>query len=487
VTVTVPEAAPLVTIPGVELVAAGTWKISTGEATFTMEDLANCVAALDCPGVRRPVLKLGHDEPDGAGMRWDGEPAVGYVDNMELADSGAKIVGDFAGMPSWLAEVLPSAYPDRSVEIVRPFVCQIGHAHPAVITAVALLGVSPPGVGVLKSLQDVAALYGVEPAAAARGVRSRGRRAAAVTIGGDIRLIALAAAQPPLRREPTKVEAASKADFATIQADWLDAVDQLVADWAAITRIQRAALVDQVKAAVDDARLDTLAGLAVDSQAAADLLTQRMADLADEAAAEMVREADRQGITVGTVTVDHGRLTEIAATIAALLAGGLAAAAGRRAVQVATPTATGAEIAAIVADHLGSLSDAYLRDQLGGALSTAQNTGRLAVLDDAPKAMYAASEVLDPSTCEFCAAIDGHVFANLDEAAAAYANGGYIDCAGFLRCRGILIAVWDDTGLATAAAPSTSDGPQRTARITVPIALRIEGSGHAQGHRIRFR
>ena len=67
-------------IPGVELAAIGTWKASTGETTFTHDDFVDAVAALECPGVRNPVLKLGHDEEDStSGVRWDGEPAVGWI------------------------------------------------------------------------------------------------------------------------------------------------------------------------------------------------------------------------------------------------------------------------------------------------------------------------------------------------------------------------------------------------------------------------
>ncbi|MFI7125987.1 phage protease [Nonomuraea sp. NPDC050153] len=159
----VPAAPPLATVHGVELVQAGQWDISSGRVTFTRDDLASAVAALDCPAVRRPVLKLGHAEPDPDehGMRWDGEPAVGWISDMHLADSGNTIVGDYTGMPGWLGDVLPSAYPDRSIEGYFDWRCQLGHTHPFVITAVALLGVVPPGVGTLKSLQDVAALYQV--------------------------------------------------------------------------------------------------------------------------------------------------------------------------------------------------------------------------------------------------------------------------------------------------------------------------------------
>jgi hypothetical protein len=156
VTITVPEAPALATKRDVELVQAGQWDLSTGRVTFTPGDLASAVAALDCPAIRRPILKLGHVDP-----RFDGEPAVGWVDNVALADSGNTIVGDYVGMPGWLGDILASAYPDRSIEGCFDFRCQLGHTHPFVLTAVALLGVSAPGIGTLGSLQDVAALYGV--------------------------------------------------------------------------------------------------------------------------------------------------------------------------------------------------------------------------------------------------------------------------------------------------------------------------------------
>lgn len=158
--VTVPA---LATWPNVEIAQTGQWDISTGRVTLTETDFSNAVAALDCPAINKPVLKLGHDEPmpSATKKRWDGEPAIGWIDNMEVAESGGTVVGDFVGMPGWLGTVLPSAYPNRSMEAAFDFQCQLGHIHPFVITAVALLGVTPPGIGTLESLQDVAALYGV--------------------------------------------------------------------------------------------------------------------------------------------------------------------------------------------------------------------------------------------------------------------------------------------------------------------------------------
>jgi hypothetical protein len=161
--VTEPVQVPaLVTLPNVDLVAAGTWNLSSGEATFTPEDLASAVEAAQCPAVGAPVIKLGHTDP-----RFDGEPSVGRVTNMAV--SGAKVTGDLAGMPGWLGAVLGSAYPSRSIEGAWDFKCQIGHVHPFVITALALLGVAMPGVGVLGGLEDVAALYGLTDVQAAVG------------------------------------------------------------------------------------------------------------------------------------------------------------------------------------------------------------------------------------------------------------------------------------------------------------------------------
>lgn len=152
----VPSAPALANLPGVELVQAGQWDISTGLVTFSTDDLAAAVGAVDCPAVRRPILKLGHTDP-----RFDGEPAVGWVANLALADGGNTVIGDYVGMPGWLGGVIASAYPDRSVEGFFDYRCQLGHTHPFVLTAVALLGITRPGVGTLTSLQDVAALYGV--------------------------------------------------------------------------------------------------------------------------------------------------------------------------------------------------------------------------------------------------------------------------------------------------------------------------------------
>jgi hypothetical protein len=68
----------------------------------------------------------------------------------------------------------------------------------------------------------------------------------------------------------------------------------------------------------------------------------------------------------------------------------------------------------------------------------------VATFDAAPTATYYASEILDANTCERASAEDGTAFGSLADAEDAYASGGYSECEGGLRCRGIVVAVWSD-------------------------------------------
>lgn len=151
----------MATIKGVELATVGFWDISNATDWHpSAENLAAAVAAQQCPAVRRPCLKLGH-----TGTPGEGDPSIGLVDNMRLSDDGQTLIGDFVGVPAWFAEpdeegrsVIAAAYPDRSGEFYSSgagFTCQLGHDHPFVVAAVALLGVVTPGIGTLESLYDL--------------------------------------------------------------------------------------------------------------------------------------------------------------------------------------------------------------------------------------------------------------------------------------------------------------------------------------------
>lgn len=165
-----PALPALVTLPGVDILAAGTWNLSTGRQTFTAADLQSAIDASACPAVGLPVIKIGHLDPRFATPpEHDGEPALGRVHNLRLSGNGAKIIGDLAGMPGWLGAIAASAFPRRSVEGKYGFKCQIGHDHPFVLTGLALLGVTQPGVGVLGGLPDIATLYGLTAATAQAG------------------------------------------------------------------------------------------------------------------------------------------------------------------------------------------------------------------------------------------------------------------------------------------------------------------------------
>ncbi len=152
----------LVTLQGLEIVQAGVeYDISTGKVSFTMEDLADAVkAAEQDPAIKAPRLKLGHTSRLNAAIQEsdDGQPALGTVQNMTLNDKGNVILGDYVGVPEWLAEIMPSAYPSRSFEGDYNYKSNgTDRTYRMVIKAVALLGVRWPGCA---TIDDIQTLYG---------------------------------------------------------------------------------------------------------------------------------------------------------------------------------------------------------------------------------------------------------------------------------------------------------------------------------------
>lgn len=150
------------TIRNVELIRVGTWSISSGEWTVTADDLTAAVAAHRAGVLRKPVLKIGHTDP-----RFDGGPALGRIDNLRLTNGGGTLVGDFVDVPAAVASLLPHSYPSRSVEALIDYTAPDGTVWPLVLTAVALLGQTAPGIETLADLSD---LYGVAASSARRVV-----------------------------------------------------------------------------------------------------------------------------------------------------------------------------------------------------------------------------------------------------------------------------------------------------------------------------
>jgi len=266
--------------------------------------------------------------------------------------------------------------------------------------------------------------------------------------------VAASTTSPLLRRNLTKIEAASGFDPVSHQQDWQRALDNLMSAYSAIVHTQRTSLVDQVTAAMDAGKIGRLTQIAADSSHGASLLIDAMVSAWHAAARAMIGEAASQGVTIEPNKVKLPSLGTIAEGRASLAAAWLASQASSRSLRLIQPEvpveAQAASVSNDVANFLAGLSSSQLRDHMGAALTAAQNAGRVAVLQAAPEsagtARYVASEILDRNTCEPCQHEDGHEFASFAAAAEAYPTGGYKLCAGDLRCRGTVVALWGDEG-----------------------------------------
>lgn len=149
---------------GIELARVGEFDLSTGKQKFTSKMLHNAAEKAKAAGAGyRAPLKLGHTDPRNSEVAAaDGEPAFGWLHNLRTVGDGDSTVllGDVTGMPDWLAQVAPSAYPDRSIEGYAS-----EDAETLDVTGLALLGVTPPGIPTIKSWRDLPAALGVAASA----------------------------------------------------------------------------------------------------------------------------------------------------------------------------------------------------------------------------------------------------------------------------------------------------------------------------------
>lgn len=231
-------------------------------------------------------------------------------------------------------------------------------------------------------------------------------------------------------------------DFPAMEAQFVDTRQKLIDDWKNVQSEQIDDLVKQIKAATS---LDDLAAIAVEP-AGADVLAGHLAAQADEAAEVAIAEAKAQGKIVPKPDLEDAAelLAQRANATSTLMARSISETAGRQAVQRWGGSLTVAEIADQVKDHLTGLSDAYLEEQMGGALQQATNTGRKAVINEGGASEIYGSELLDANTCENCMAVDGVRYNDLAEAEVDYPTGGYFDCLGGPRCRGTLVAIYNE-------------------------------------------
>jgi len=151
---------PLSAIRSVPLISTGIeYLLATGPKTFTEEELADAVLATEDPAIVDPRLKIGHKDPRFNTPEHDGEPALGRVENMAIGNNGQTIYGDVVTF-DWLANLIPIAYPGRSIEaglgvnvdLVEHHKTVTGRKYRMVLTAVSLLGVTWPGCSTLDDL-----------------------------------------------------------------------------------------------------------------------------------------------------------------------------------------------------------------------------------------------------------------------------------------------------------------------------------------------
>ncbi|MFE0378346.1 phage portal protein [Streptomyces inhibens] len=341
-------------------------------------------------------------------------------DLIEAGGYGPEVLAA-VGLPEF-AFGQPDADPDRELLI------RLVTAAPAALASMLLpaLGIDVPAPPAPEALEPV-------PAPAARN---------------SLSVFDLARARSPHRPALRAQDQAEEDDgLDAVQAALDDALEQLLTDWEDISADQRDELIEQIRTAVEDDDTEALSALTVSSEAAAAALAAAMVALWGTAAGQIVAEAAAQGVTVEEPAAPEEELGAIATVVAALLAAGLAAAAGREALRLFAPGAVAAEVAEQVRAFLVALSDRPLRDALGGALHRALNGARLAVCALAvaavPGVELVAAERLDASRCAPCAAINGTVFEGLAEAQAAYGTGGYHACLGGVRCRGTVVLRWD--------------------------------------------
>lgn len=282
----------------------------------------------------------------------------------------------------------------------------------------------------------------------------QGTPAAASAAGRSTDQVQPRASGSVLRRQPTAVEAASGFDPEQHQQEWQSALDALMSAYQGVVAAQKTDIVDQVVACLEQGKIAQLAAITADASGGVQVLLNAMVNAWHAAVNAMIGEAASQGVHISAASVVMPALDQIAAGRATFAGTYMAQQGGSRAMRSAQPakaTKDQAESTALdVSAFLDDLSSRSLRDQLGGALTAAQNAGRVAVLKAAPAsagtAVYTASEILDVNTCVKCQDEDGHQFDSLAAAEEAYPTGGYLNCLGDLRCRGTVVAIWGGNG-----------------------------------------
>lgn len=254
-----------------------------------------------------------------------------------------------------------------------------------------------------------------------------------------------------LRRQPNAQEIRARMDLRAIDQKHQSVLATLQGLFAtSVIPAQIGALSDQIvntkagtpRKTLTKAAMATLAAPADGQDDVLQHLTQAATDGAHAAAAELAAQGVNASIPdTGTLGKNVG---DIATAVTSVAATSLTLAAQRKASSLVGGGRTPQDVASETVSYLQGLKHAYTLDQLQGAVTAAQNQGRVDVFNTVATGTglrYFSSEILDQNTCDPCSSVDGTEYPDLSAAEQDYSGGGFVDCAGGPRCRGTLVAV----------------------------------------------
>lgn len=132
-------------IENVEIFGVGTWN----GMKFTSEDLQEIAKNTNkvlSKGNHKPPLKLGHSTSQILKGQSDGDPAMGWIENIKV--QGQKLIADFVKVPN----ILVGAFKEGLYRQVSVEMRHIDHTG-WILTGVALLGADLPAVKTLNDLE----------------------------------------------------------------------------------------------------------------------------------------------------------------------------------------------------------------------------------------------------------------------------------------------------------------------------------------------
>lgn len=247
-----------------------------------------------------------------------------------------------------------------------------------------------------------------------------------------------------LRRQPYEHEITAATDFKRLDDEWTAKRDEL---FDAVKELQ-AAQVDELHDLIvaADGDLVQLSQLTIEDVTHEAILAS-MQEMADEGIDQAASEAEAQGITQAkrpALSDLEDSLTNRAKAIGQVITNELAGAAGKKAMDLAGGSLDATQVADATKEYLNGLVKARVKDQIGGVTSNAMNSGRKLTMRRNDATSIYSSELLDTNTCTACVGEDGTEFDTMDAAEFSYPGGGYAGCEGGERCRGTLVATYDE-------------------------------------------